>query len=319
MKITFAEAYSYHGIGHRDNQEDARFPDHDEVRADSYHSFVVCDGVGGSEKGEVASKLVAGTLGNELEQNLADEPLRVQDLAAALDACYDALAKNTTPRNLGMATTMTMISANLTGVTAAHIGDSRIYHIRPGVGILYRSEDHSLVNALVKAGVVKEEEAENHPQSNVITRCHAQWSRRQMSVDTILTTARSLNGVTYLWGGTTPKALDCSGFTQVCFRNTGTLLPRNASAQAKIGENVAVDKPEQWEAGDLLFFGPDPDTTRITHVGIYLGNGRYIHCSGMVMTSSINPTDPLFLARRVLAVRRINRGFSRIATHGWYF
>lgn len=171
MKITFTEAYSYHGIGHRDNQEDARFPNHDEVRADSYHSFVVCDGVGGSEKGEVASRIVAETLGNELEQNLADEPLRVQDLAAALDACYYALAKNTTPRNLGMATTMTMISANLTGVTAAHIGDSRIYHIRPGVGILYRSEDHSLVNALVKAGVVKEEEAENHPQSNVITRC----------------------------------------------------------------------------------------------------------------------------------------------------
>ena len=147
----------------------------------------------------------------------------------------------------------------------------------------------------------------------------AQWSRRQMSVDTILTTARSLNGVTYLWGGTTPKALDCSGFTQVCFRNAGTLLPRNASAQAKIGDNVAVDKPEQWQAGDLLFFGADPDTTRITHVGIYLGNGRYIHCSGMVLTSSINPADPLFLARRVLAVRRINRGFSRIATHDWYF
>ena len=52
----------------------------------------------------------------------------------------------------------------------AHIGDSRIYHIRPEVGIMYRSDDHSLVNALVRSGNITAEQAINHPQSNFITR-----------------------------------------------------------------------------------------------------------------------------------------------------
>lgn len=147
----------------------------------------------------------------------------------------------------------------------------------------------------------------------------ASWSERPMNVDGIIRTARSMNGVTYLWGGTMPKALDCSGFTQVCYRNSGTLLPRNASSQANICEPVSSDTPADWATGDLLFFGPGPDTTRITHVGIYIGSGRYIHCSGMVMTSSINQADSLYLPRRVLAVRRINRNYNRLSNHPWYF
>lgn len=81
----------------------------------------------------------------------------------------------------------------------------------------------------------------------------ASWSERPMNVDGIIRTARSMNGVTYLWGGTTPKALDCSGFTQVCYRNSGTLLPRNASSQANICEPVSSDTPADWATGDLLF------------------------------------------------------------------
>ena len=147
----------------------------------------------------------------------------------------------------------------------------------------------------------------------------SQWAARRPSFDNILFSAEALTGVSYLWGGTTAKALDCSGFTQESFRHAGILLPRNASAQARIGEEIPAGDPEKWLPGDLLFFGPDPDTTRITHVAIYLGSGRYIHCSGMVMTSSIRPEDPLYLSRKVIAVRRVPLDYNRISRHPWYF
>lgn len=146
-----------------------------------------------------------------------------------------------------------------------------------------------------------------------------QWSKLPASVSKILESAQAMTGVTYLWGGTTPKALDCSGFTQTCFKSAGLLLPRNASSQARTGTAVNPHRQAQWQPGDLLLFGADPDTTRITHVGIYLGNGAYIHCSGMVMTSHTDPEHELYLPRRVLKVRRVDFSDARLENHHWYF
>lgn len=146
-----------------------------------------------------------------------------------------------------------------------------------------------------------------------------QWSKAPASVSKILESAQAMTGVTYLWGGTTPKALDCSGFTQTCFKSAGLLLPRNASSQARTGTAVNPCSQAQWQPGDLLLFGADPDTTRITHVGIYLGNGAYIHCSGMVMTSHTDPEHELYLPRRVLKVRRVDFSDARLENHHWYF
>jgi protein phosphatase len=70
-----------------------------------------------------------------------------------------------------MATTLTFICFTPDGYTAAHCGDSRIYHIRPARGIIYRSQDHSLVGEMLRNGVISEAEAAHHPQSNIITRC----------------------------------------------------------------------------------------------------------------------------------------------------
>lgn len=145
------------------------------------------------------------------------------------------------------------------------------------------------------------------------------WSRKTPEIAKVIECAKSMNGVTYLWGGTTPKAVDCSGFTQTCYKSAGALLPRNASAQAKVGKAIDPERQELWQPGDLLLFGADPDTTRITHVGIYLGDGAYIHCSGMVMTSHTYPEHKLYLPRRVLKVRRVNLNESLIGKHEWYF
>ena len=69
-----------------------------------------------------------------------------------------------------MATTLTCVCFHKDGILAAHMGDSRIYHVRPNVGILYRSADHSLVQALLQAGELTPEEAKTFPRKNVITK-----------------------------------------------------------------------------------------------------------------------------------------------------
>ena len=101
---------------------------------------------------------------------------------------------------------------------------------------------------------------------------------------------------TYLWGGTIGPDLDCSGLVQTAFASTGVWLPRDAYQQERFCQPVAVqpDKVDELRAGDLIFFGT-PE--RCTHVAIHLGEGRYIHSSGIehgrngIGIDSLNPQD----------------------------
>ena len=170
MKITTATGYSFHQLGQRPNQEDARFPDADTSRPGQMF-FVVCDGVGGSEKGEVASNIVATRFGKKLAKMNLNEEFTDEMMLEVLDDAYIALDNAATDDNRDMGTTLTMLCFHACGCVMAHIGDSRIYQVRPGDGIIYRSDDHSLVNQLVHAGQITPEEAIDHPQSHIITRC----------------------------------------------------------------------------------------------------------------------------------------------------
>lgn len=171
MKITLAPALAYHQIGKRPNQEDSLFPQGNALLdGESLSYFIVCDGVGGAEKGEVASNTVANSLGKHISRT--SQPLTAEVFANVMTDVYaDLENKMKEADTYDMATTLTFVNFDQDGVLAAHIGDSRIYHIRPGAGVLYRSDDHSLVNAMVKAGLITERQAETHPQRNVITRC----------------------------------------------------------------------------------------------------------------------------------------------------
>lgn len=169
MKIQLLQPYSFCQVGKRENQEDARFPNMDMPSADA-PCFVVCDGVGGEDNGEIASRTVCEAFGKYMFQKKQTDTFTVSDFRKALSFVYAKLIEAMHGKSMGMATTMTFLCFHEEGVLAAHIGDSRIYQIRPQVGILYRSNDHSLVNALVHSGNITPEAGINHPKSNYITR-----------------------------------------------------------------------------------------------------------------------------------------------------
>lgn len=170
MNIRLKQPYSFCQLGRRLNQEDARYPNEDIPQSHNY-AFVVCDGVGGQDKGEIASRTVADAMGEYMVEFDSSQPFGVSDFKKLLESAYTALDRQMNKSTKEMATTMTFVCFNKDGAFCAHIGDSRIYHIRPGVGILYQSDDHSLVNALVHSGTITPEEAIDHPRGNVITRC----------------------------------------------------------------------------------------------------------------------------------------------------
>lgn len=104
------------------------------------------------------------------------------------------------------------------------------------------------------------------------------------SKDSILSTAKVLLNTPYLWGGKTVMGIDCSGFVQLVFSLNGFKLSRDASQQAKEGLEISFSNALE---GDLFFFGKE---NKITHVGIYAGDGRIIHASGRVKINTVDIT-----------------------------
>ncbi len=151
------------------------------------------------------------------------------------------------------------------------------------------------------------------PQSDLLTMDEWRKSRR-LDTAAIFTTARRLLGRPYMWGGTSAKAMDCSGYTKTIFRLHGLLLPRDASQQVHTGIDVVTDSTLQnVRPGDLLFFGRPDDGTqpeKITHVGLYLGNGQMAHAgasNGSTRIESLRPGEPGFDPERLASLVRARR------------
>lgn len=117
--------------------------------------------------------------------------------------------------------------------------------------------------------------------------------------EAIVAMARALMGVSYLWGGTTPAAMDCSGLAKICYLNQGIILMRDASQQARTGTLLSTDYNE-YRRGDLVFF-KSATTGNIVHVGIYDHDGLYVHSSGRVKVNSLDPESPLYIPSNLLA------------------
>lgn len=179
MRIELYPPLFIYETGQRQNQEDAI------VQWDG-RLFVLCDGMGGHEKGEVASQTICQSLTKWFEEHIhPEEPFTDDQLREAIAYAYTELDKHDDGSPKKMGTTLTLLYICSSGAVAAHIGDSRIYHVRPSVGLLYQSRDHSLVFDLFQAGEITYEEMQNYPQKNIVTRAMTPGEDNRMRPDII--------------------------------------------------------------------------------------------------------------------------------------
>ena len=187
-------AYTIHELGQRKRQEDSIYPKHNATKDDD-RLFIVCDGMGGHSGGNIASAAVCEAMSTTLNSICTDPEgsFSEDDLRTALSAAYDSLDAKDDGSEKKMGTTMTFLKFHNEGCTIAHIGDSRVYHVRPGADaastqILFQTQDHSLVNDLVRIGELTPEQAKTSKQRNIITRAMQPNMGRRSRADIYHTT-----------------------------------------------------------------------------------------------------------------------------------
>jgi hypothetical protein len=150
---------------------------------------------------------------------------------------------------------------------------------------------------------------------------YGRWAtRKNPGAQQIIATAQTLLGVPYLWGGTSAKGVDCSGLTKTAFFLNGIILPRDASQQALVGEEVDIRDNgvvsqtkclQNLRPGDLLFFGSSRQPNiapRVSHTAIYIGHGQFIQAAGQVRINSLIVTAADYdevRARTLVGARRV--------------
>ncbi|MBQ9585073.1 MAG: serine/threonine-protein phosphatase [Muribaculaceae bacterium] len=189
MKFDIFSPVALNELGQRDNQEDNIFPALGAITSND-RLFLVCDGMGGHEKGEVASATVSNAVSKWINDHISsdgmlDDEIVVEAIKYArkqLDELDDGSVRK-------MGTTLTMVCLHNGGVTMGHIGDSRIYHIRPSQRrVLYKTIDHSLVYDLFMAGDISYEDMATSNRRNVITRALMPGEDNDVNIDLAHTT-----------------------------------------------------------------------------------------------------------------------------------
>lgn len=211
--------------------------------------------------------------------------------------------------------------------------------IYTGIYGMVTAEDGTPVSDLVAGSILVAEETgiQHHrvrlPDGRIGYTQNIHWYDFEAWADTvvpregaIVDCALQFIGIPYMWGGTSSKAFDCSGFTKTVYFLNGMIFERDASQQVKHGLVLSPDSSFSHHLpGDLLFFGTR-DPYRIIHTGIWKGENQVIHASGMVKVESIVDNGEHFssyLADTYIESRRIigqphNAGYTRIKDHPWY-
>jgi Cell wall-associated hydrolases (invasion-associated proteins) len=155
------------------------------------------------------------------------------------------------------------------------------------------------------------------------------WKRITLCTEeSICRVARTFLGLPYLWGGSSTKAVDCSGLVQSVYFMNGLILQRDASLQALHGSVVDISNGySRLKKGDLLFFGSNVNGIHhVTHVAIYMGNMEYINSSGRVMINSLDSTQTNYNRKRINSLLSAKRnigvendpGIVPVFKHPWY-
>lgn len=133
----------------------------------------------------------------------------------------------------------------------------------------------------------------------------SRYHDRSSAVDDLVETAKAQLGKPYVWGATGPRTFDCSGFVQYVYRQHGIQMPRVSADQALVGRKVNF---ETLNVGDLVFFDTRGDVNgNVSHVGIYIGEGSFIHASSgkSAMCVTISSFDSKYYKGRFLYGRRV--------------
>jgi cell wall-associated NlpC family hydrolase len=152
------------------------------------------------------------------------------------------------------------------------------------------------------------------------------------SGEEVAVAALRYNGIPYLWGGTSSKAADCSGFSSMVYFINGTLIMRDANQQSWHGKVVTTEyEMEELLPGDLLFYGrkaTDTEQEHVSHVAIYLGDAEFIHASetlGKVGISSMDSTREHYLpdyrrlfVRAVRVLEQEDEGIQKVQENSFY-
>lgn len=169
MHIEPSLPLAFSHIGQRAVNQDALYPAIGLATEDT-DLFIVCDGMGGADKGEVASQLLCDVIAGYAQS--FDYPIfDIVHLRAALGLALDAyqayLRQHPLVGRIG--STLTLLQFHEDGATVAHVGDSRVYQLRDGV-ILFRTQDHKQVNDMIADGIITTTQALTHPWRNRLSR-----------------------------------------------------------------------------------------------------------------------------------------------------
>jgi len=186
MKYKISQPLAIHELGQRANQEDSLFPAMGQATTDD-RLFLVCDGMGGHEKGEVASQTICQVMPQVIQQLLSEGGILTDDmLQQAMQAVYQRLDELDNGGSKRMGSTLTLLCLHRGGCTVAYMGDSRIYHLRPATDeVRFRSKDHSQVYDLFAIGEITYDEISTAQGKNIITRAVMPGEENRSKIDIV--------------------------------------------------------------------------------------------------------------------------------------
>lgn len=174
--------------------------------------------------------------------------------------------------------------------------------------VISSSEETVSVSDVAKSYKLLQQKLETNEEKKekaIIQYKKEQEERRKDKLrEDVVEKAKSKLGCPYVWGATGPNYFDCSGLTQWSYRQMGISIPRVAAAQAQAGKKIDRD---ELKVGDLIFFRTDSSTpNRISHVGMYIGNGKFIHAPHTGDVVKVSSLSGYYLTHYAWSCRYIN-------------